>query len=138
MSFSLRTELSTKSRISGIRWVKRIYLRIWSLLSPTCSAKISLDFFPLNLCASGSQVKSVRCPCRFIASNFILYAKAFSDGKICSLCRLESTMTMVASSSVINCSTISVGSQVAPSRTAISLAVRSLGCTSSSASTLTV
>ena len=44
----------------------------WSLLSPACSATISRDFIPFNLCADGAQVKSVLCPCRFIASSFIL------------------------------------------------------------------
>ena len=34
------------------------------------------------------------------ASIFILYAKAFSDGRMCSRCRLLSTIVMTASSSV--------------------------------------
>ena len=33
-----------------------------------------------------------------IASIFILYAFALSEGKMCSLCKLESTINMIASS----------------------------------------
>ena len=45
------------------------------------------------------EVRSVRFPWLFSASIFILYAKAFSDGRMCSRCRLLSTMVMTASSS---------------------------------------
>ena len=43
-----------------------------------------------------------------MASYFILYANAFSLGRICSLCRLLSTMVITASSSVRSRTTIDV------------------------------
>ena len=56
----------------------------------------------VNFGATCTEVKSVRIPWRFIASNFILKAKALSLGRSVSLCRLESTIKIVAASSSIS------------------------------------
>ena len=81
-SLPFTTELSTMSRSSGMRFVRRIYLRI---VSPLLSATESLLFFPSNLCNLVAQVRSVRFPCLAIASRRILYAKASSEGNCCVL-----------------------------------------------------
>ena len=47
-------------------------------LSFTLSASFSFERFDFG--PTGSEVKSVRLPCLLIASIFILYAHAFSDG----------------------------------------------------------
>lgn len=69
-------------------------------LSPTTSPRISPALLLFNLSPIGREVKSERCPCLFIASSLILYAFAFSLGKITSLCKFESTITKIASSLV--------------------------------------
>ena len=108
---------STICNISGIKFVNLIYLLICSLLSPTSSANCSLV---LNFSTNGVEVKSVLLPCLPIASIFILYANAFSLGKISSLCRLLSTIRIVASSSV-NSLTIHGISPISANSTALFL-----------------
>lgn len=66
----LRMNASAKGKVvaAGMRLVRRIYRWICRELSGELSANSSLDdFWP-----TGPEVKSVRCPCLFIASSFIL------------------------------------------------------------------
>ena len=84
---------STISRIAGISSVRRIYRRICSRLSPTACPNSS---FARNFDPSGVEVKSDLLPCLFIASSLILYAKAFSLGRIVVLWRLLSHIMMTA------------------------------------------
>ena len=65
----LRQYLSTVSSNSGIRFVRRIYLFICVTPSGLCSDNSLLE---RNFGPSGTEVKSVLCPCRFMASSFIL------------------------------------------------------------------
>lgn len=93
---------STSVSNSGMSSVRRIYRKIVFLLSPTSSAITLDDFTPCNLFPSGEQVKSVRCPCLFMASRRILYENAFSLGRIVERCKFDSTIKIIASSRVIS------------------------------------
>ena len=91
---------STKSNNSGISAVSLINLWIWLLLSPTSSASNWTEYLLSNFSPTWAEVKSVLLPWCVRASNFILYANAFSLGNISSLCKLLSTIIITASSSV--------------------------------------
>ena len=60
---------STICKIGGISSVRRINLCIWVRLLGDFWASCSTE---VNFCPSWGEVKSVRKPCRFIASSFIL------------------------------------------------------------------
>ena len=78
-----------------MRLLRRIYLCIWRAES---SVEFAISSTLNNFSPNGREVKSVLEPCLLIASNFILYAFALSEGKMCSLCKLESTIKIMASS----------------------------------------
>ena len=84
---------STICKIGGINSVRRIYrcTVVFPIPKPCATVSSVRNFVP-----TWDEVKSVRYPCLFIASNFILYAKALSLGRIFSLWILLSTRVIIA------------------------------------------
>ena len=90
------------SRSSGISSVRRIYRCICLALSSTCWLRRASDLTPKSV-PTGRKLSFDGLPgIRFMASSRILYAKAFSLGRMVVLWKLDSTMNTVASSRSIS------------------------------------
>lgn len=95
--------MSTMSKRGGMRAVRRMKRCTCLMLSPACTATMALERRLSKFGPTWPEFSLVGLPALLrIASSFILYAIARSLGRMCSLCKLASTIWMMASSRVIS------------------------------------